>query len=98
MSERTAAYPSGNAPPAINSGCAGIIDIIWLVVGHCISLHDVAEKHKGWEGVCEFCGGKRQCRSDSRMKIVRKMQTAATREERLTSWGIAEPMTKAIDQ
>ena len=40
----------------------------------------------------------RQRNSNDIRSIVRKMQTAETREERLVSWGIAEPMTKASAQ
>lgn len=53
--ERTATCPSGNTPPAINSGCAGVVDIIQTVLRHRIDLHNVAENHKRWESVCKFC-------------------------------------------
>ena len=51
---RTATCPSGNVSPAINSGCTGIVDVVWTILRRRIDLHDVAENHKRWEGICEF--------------------------------------------
>ena len=98
MKGRTAACPSGNVAPGINPGGTWIVDIEWTVLRRGIDLHDIAENHKWWEGVGEFC---RECVSAVQTparKIIRKMQTAATREEILENWGTAEPMMNASDQ